>query len=140
MNENKEKTWKTLYNKYPLLFDGIYKSPMDTPMAFGIECGLGWYDLLDSVCSLIQNREQNTKNRLKYEGKDENEFISVKFDQIKEKFGGLRIYYSGGDDYIRGAISMAEEMSYKICEVCGNKGSPNKNGWIHTLCEAHKKS
>ena len=26
-------------------------------------------------------------------------------------------------------------MSYKICEVCGERGIPNENGWIRTLCE-----
>jgi hypothetical protein len=61
--------------------------------------------------------------------------IDFKFDQIKEKFGGLRAYYSGGNDYIRGLVTMAETMSYKTCEMCGNKGKPNKSGWITTLCQ-----
>jgi hypothetical protein len=30
---------------------------------------------------------------------------------------------------------MAEAMSYKICEVCGNKGDCNQNGWLVTLCD-----
>jgi hypothetical protein len=63
----------------------------------------------------------------------------VTFDQIKEKFGGLRIYFSGGDDYVSGVIGMAEDMSYKLCEVCGNKGNANKSGWIATLCDEHRK-
>lgn len=129
-----------LYEDYPDLFSNKDKDPQESCMVFGIECGDGWYDLLRSICSLLKNREENMRNRLKYEGKDPNEFIAVKFDQIKEKFGGLRVYYSGGDDYVRGAIALAEEMSYKICEVCGNKGYPSKNGWIMTLCDAHKKS
>jgi hypothetical protein len=129
-----------LYEKYSILFDNRHKSPAESCMAFGIECGDGWYDLLSAVCWQIYQREQNIKNRLKYEGKDENTWIPVRFDQIKEKFGGLRIYYSGGDDYVRGTISMAEEMSYKICEVCGNKGKPNKSGWITTLCDNCRKT
>lgn len=129
-----------LFNDYSMLFDNRHKSPAESCMAFGIECGDGWYELIRSICSIISNRETNVKARLKYEGKDENQCISVRFDQIKEKFGGLRVYYSGGDDYIRGAISMAEEMSYKICEICGNKGFPNKKGWISTLCDSCRKS
>ena len=35
---------------------------------------------------------------------------------------------------------MAEAMSYKVCDVCGNKGEANKQGWISTRCEAHKNS
>ena len=129
-----------LYEDFPLLFDNRHKSPMESCLSMGIECGDGWYDLIRSICWEITQREKNIKARLKYEGKDERNCIVVRFDQIKEKFGGLRIYYSGGDDYIRGAISLAEEMSYKLCEVCGNKGKPNNNGWIMTLCDGCRKS
>ena len=135
-----EELQKKLVEKYPKILKDHGGNPAETCMAWGMDCGDGWYDLLRSICSLLKNREENMRNRLKYEGKDPNEFIAVKFDQIKEKFGGLRVYYSGGDDYVRGAIALAEEMSYKICEVCGNKGYPSKNGWIMTLCDAHKKS
>lgn len=136
----KEELENKLYKDYPLLFENRLKSPMESCLSMGIETGDGWYDLLRSVCWEITQREKNIKNRLKYEGKDENAFISVKFDQIKEKFGGLRIYYSGGDDYVRGVINLAEEMSFKLCESCGNKGQPNQNGWIMTLCDGCRKS
>ena len=144
MNENKEKTWETLYNKYPLLFDGINKSPMETPMAFGIECNLGWYDLIDSVCWDIKNHEENITRQTQWKLKDNPEYKCeyhpVRFDQVKEKYGGLRLYYSGGDDFVTGLTHFAESMSYKICEVCGNKGRPNEKGWISTLCDACRKS
>jgi len=58
--------------------------------------------------------------------------------QIKEKFGGLRFYISGGNDEIYKLISKAEEESYTICEVCGKLGKPNNEGWIKTTCEEHK--
>lgn len=129
-----------LYEKYPDLFDNRHRSPMESCLALGIECGNGWYDILSCICWTIKQREQNILNRLKYEGKDDRGWIPVRFDQIKEKFGGLRIYYSGGDDYVRGTINMAEEISYKTCEVCGNKGKPNKGGWITTLCDQCRKT
>lgn len=136
----KEELENKLYEDYPLLFDNRHKSPTESCLSMGIECGDGWHDLIRSVCWEISQREKNIVARLKYEGKDERGFIPVKFDQIKEKFGGLRIYYSGGDDYVRGAINLAEEMSFKLCESCGNKGQPNTNGWIMTLCDACRKS
>lgn len=55
--------------------------------------------------------------------------------QVKEKFGGLRFYYCGGDDFVHGVISMAEHMSYTTCEVCGNLGESNGGGWIEVRCE-----
>ncbi len=85
---------------------------------------------------MISQYEKNISERIairnKYQKPNDE---SVKFDQIKEKFGGLRIYHSGGDDYIDGLIGMAESFSYKICEVCGERGKPNKGGWIATLCD-----
>ena len=58
--------------------------------------------------------------------------------QVKEKFGGLRFYYSGGDNYIDGVTSMAESMSYVTCEECGKPGTQTSGGWIQTLCDEHK--
>ena len=118
-----EKSWDTLYEKYPDLFSNIDNK--HSCMAFGIECNIGWYDILSSVCYRIKQYEKNKKS----------DYYTVTFDQIKEKWGGLRIYHSGGDDYVDGLISMAEEMSYKTCERCGCPGSPNKQGWIMTLCD-----
>ena len=59
----------------------------------------------------------------------------VTLDQIKEKFGTLRFYYTGGDDYISGLVSMAESMSAITCEECGNPGEQTQDGWIKTICK-----
>ncbi len=61
----------------------------------------------------------------------------VTLDQVKEKFGTLRFYYSGGDDYISGLASMAESMSAVTCEECGNPGKTVGGGWLTTLCKEH---
>jgi hypothetical protein len=57
--------------------------------------------------------------------------------QVKEKFGGLRFYYDGGDSYVEGLVAMAESMSYRTCDVCGNPGKTNNSGWISVRCEQH---
>jgi hypothetical protein len=138
MSEN-EKSWDTLYEKYPDIFSNIHKTPMESCMSWGCECNLGWYDILSSLCQMIKGYEENIVWQTEYKQKTDPEYKSdyfpVKFDQVKEKFGGLRVYFSGGDDYVSGLVSMAEAMSYKICEVCGEKGYPNKSGWIVTLCD-----
>jgi hypothetical protein len=59
----------------------------------------------------------------------------VTLDQVKEKFGTLRFYYSGGDDYISGMVSLAESMTAVTCEGCGNPGKSRGGGWIHTYCD-----
>jgi hypothetical protein len=58
----------------------------------------------------------------------------VTLDQVKEKFGTLRFYYSGGDDYISGMVSLAESLTGVTCESCGNIGESRGGGWVHTYC------
>lgn len=135
----KQELQQQLYDKYPELFSNKDKSIMESCMAWGIECGDGWYDILSSLCWKIKQQEDNIRSQTEYKQQKDVTYTSnyypVKFDQIKEKFGGLRVYFTGGDSYIEGLVSMAESFSYKICEVCGERGKPNKGGWISTLCD-----
>lgn len=57
--------------------------------------------------------------------------------QVKEKFGSLRFYIDGGDDYVRGAINFAEWMSSTTCEACGSEGKIYTDGWYKALCKQH---
>jgi hypothetical protein len=59
-------------------------------------------------------------------------------EQIKEKFGGLRFYYQGGDEYIGGLVSMAESWAGIACEDCGGIGKRRGGGWVRTLCDKHE--
>lgn len=136
-----------LYEKYPNLFSNKDKDIRSSCMAWGCEIGNGWYEVLSNLCWMIKQHEQNKEWSNKYlqendpeKLKEEPEYFPVKFDQVKEKYGGLRVYFSGGDDYVEGLVSMAEAISYSICEICGNKGEPNKGGWISTRCEVHRNS
>ena len=68
-----------------------------------------------------------------------------RIDQIKEKFGGLRYYFSSDlivEDQDSGhrmysIVAAAEQASMKTCEVCGEPGVTRKGGWIKTLCDEH---
>jgi hypothetical protein len=62
----------------------------------------------------------------------------VYVDQVKEKFGTLRFYYHGGDDYIRGLVDMADAMSAVTCETCGKPGKLHTDGWHYVSCDDHK--
>lgn len=69
--------------------------------------------------------------------KEPEEIEPVVAEQVKEKFGTLRFYYRGGDQVVDGAVRMAEAMSARTCEICGNNGRIRKGGWIRTLCDQH---
>lgn len=93
-----------------------------------IECRDGWYSIIDSCCATIDRY----LSQLKKDGKDSNFFWS----QQKSKFGGLRLYSYDADNYIRGAISVTENISYYICELSGDRGTLCiKNGWLSVMSE-----
>lgn len=112
-----------MHSEFPELFSSRYG---------GFEIGNGWYPLVHKTCKAIHSH-------IFFKEKSGNPIPPVQITQIKEKFGTLRFYYDGGDEYIRGIVTMAEFMSEVVCEKCGNLGSIHNNGrWLKTLCDAHK--
>ena len=139
------------------------------PKIFSQRCemsvGDGWYDIIDMLCANIQNYIDNVADRRKwaikwndevndpnYDWSDKASFIKreervvpelieqVVVTQIKEKFGTLRFYYDGGDEYIRGLEAMAESMTARTCEDCGSPGmarSTKQKRWVRVLCDKH---
>jgi hypothetical protein len=54
-----EKNTKCLIKKYPKIFRDVNKSPQETCMCWGFECGDGWFKILDNLCAAIQERVDN---------------------------------------------------------------------------------
>lgn len=125
---------KLLCEKYPKIFAKRFSHVTESNMAFGFECGDGWFDIIDTLCQSIQN---HIDHKVKYESLTEEQIYSLQVvaAQVKEKFGGLRFYVDGGDEYIDGLIGLAEGLSYRICETCGDKGRTYNHGWVRTHCE-----
>lgn len=113
---------KRMEEKYPKMFSQPYG---------GFAVGEGWWPILQALCSNIQHY-------LNWKNKDSEVVPQVVVAQIKEKFGGLRFYYDGGDDRIQGMVSMAESWADKSCEICGKPGTRRSGGWIRTLCDEHE--
>ena len=135
----KQELDKLLCERYPKMMINRNKSMMETTMCWGFECGDGWYSILNLLMSNIQHyTDWNNKNFEK--GYTQYKQVpQVTLDQVKEKFGTLRFYYTGGDEHISGMVRMAESMSGVICEECGNPGERRGGGWIYTACDAHTK-
>ena len=106
------------------------KDMKETCMCWGFECGDGWFQILNQLMGNIQHH-------IDWKNKDGEVVPQVTLDQVKEKFGRLRFYYTGGDDYVRGLVSMAESMSGITCEECGKPGTQTSGGWIKTVCVEH---
>ena len=133
---------KKLCEKYPLIFADRHKPMTESCMYWGFECGDGWYNIIDAMCAVIQGHInfQNNKRRIYLEKQYKDipdEVPQVVAVQVKEKFGGLRFYYDGGDDYINGVVNMAVFMAEKTCMECGSPGTMRTDGWWHVACEEH---
>lgn len=126
----REELDKELCEKYPKIFANRYGDMRTTAMCWGFECGDGWYDILNQLCGLIQHH-------IDWENRKEEKVEQVIAVQVKEKFGTLRFYYDGGDQYIRGLVAMAESMSSVTCETCGKPGHLRGVGWLYTACDEH---
>lgn len=119
-------------------------------MAFGFECGDGWFGLVYGLCrDLMPLYRELTPEA------QESFYVT----QIKEKWGTLSFYTStiplrpgeetvsrpagefaqpGDCGAIDGLISAAETASGTICEECGAPGTLRQGGWWRTLCDAHE--
>ena len=130
---------------HPRMFRG-------TPPVVASDLPPGWYGLVDKLCSDIEALLGQEPER-----------FEVK--QIKEKYGGLRFYFSfeGVEDHfidlhtpegietfvqrpdgpavmsqLRKLVSAAAEHSTSTCQRCGAPGTlANRLGWVSTLCERH---
>lgn len=99
---------------------------------FGVECGNGWKHLYEPIIDAVAE----------YNLKQEKEDDKIEIHQIKEKFGGLRVYLSKYTNELRDIIEAAEEVSFNTCEICGKHiDKPiTENHWIYSECEeCHKK-
>ena len=103
----------------------------------GFSCGAGWYPILETLCANIQEHIDWKNEQFEKYGRGE-AVTQVVAAQIKEKFGGLRFYYDGGDDIVRGMVRMAEAWASCTCEDCGSPGTRRSGGWIRTLCDVHE--
>lgn len=62
----------------------------------------------------------------------------VLIDQVKEKYGQLRVYTNLYDPGLEALIDAAEERSATICEQCGAPGTFDESfHWIRVLCPEH---
>lgn len=129
----KQELQDKLYEKYPKIFRQKDLSMQETCMCWGIDCGDGWYMLIDELCSTLQ---WDTDHNNRAESGTEGDHPQIETVQVKEKYGGLRFYTNGETDKQQGAISFAEHLSFKICERCGSTDEVSQTkGWISTLCK-----
>lgn len=110
-------------------FDEQYGSPPPSITLFGFQHQSGWNHLVRGLCEYLERQDRD-----------------IRIVQCKEKFGGLRVYTSSSSSesevderrtqQMFGAVQMAQEMSFQVCECCGSPGElRNDGGWMKTRCD-----
>lgn len=112
-----------------------YQDLLDRPaMRWGIQCGDGWFDILDKLFALLEYKHSQRANDAR-----ESDLKPPRIFDVKEKYGVLRVKAANTDSFSDGAIAMAEALSSRVCEECGKPGKAIREGWISTMCEEHQK-
>jgi len=97
----------------------------------GFEIDDGWFEIIIKAVQKIENIIDNNKD------------IYIYCEQIKQKFGSLRIYFdtNANDEIYENIIKIindAENKSKITCEICGDEGRITNSGYIRVLCDEHK--
>lgn len=160
-----EKLEQTLIKKYPVLFKNTKAEKSQSPMAFGCCIEDGWYEIFNNLCEFL-TLLANCKEYIR--GKSSRDITSVKrpnilFEQVKEKFGFLRVYWIFEDlneedqeivdalpedkrhtifnhytHQVDTAISYVEFLSGKICKKCGHSYKSDEDGTKFVCDNCHK--
>jgi len=109
---------KILLNKFPKLYRQHSLPITQTCMCWGFECGDGWFTLIHDLSEKLEN------------------IGNIEATEVKEKYGTLRFYCSGGNQETDKLIREAEELSAKTCEICGAPGELRGKHWLSTLCDS----
>ena len=102
-----------LFEKYPTIFKDKDEPADKSCMSWGIECGDGWYDIIDTMCNLIQNHIDGNNNYRQY-CIERNNIVEAYKSGNKELYDELvKNHFSGkgfSEDYIQKHIESWVEL------------------------------
>ena len=127
---------ETLHSYLKKKFSQLYQ------IKFSFECGNGWFRIILWLSRYLdmyvtQQNEMAKSNPQYYQP-----VKPIVVTQVKEKLGGLKFYYDGGDEHVRSIVSFVEFISGYICETTGKEENVgyNKKGFVQTLHSDLKKN
>lgn len=103
------------------LKEKLRKNDQEVTMYDYFECGPGWHPLIKEALTKLEALNSADQAVL----------------QVKEKFGGLRIYLSVHNDETDAIIRAAELEASRTCEECGAQEQVELRGggWLKNLCD-----
>jgi hypothetical protein len=112
--------------RYPYFRKFNHKNGVN-PYHFGFECGDGWKGILYTLISEIKSLDRESG-------------VVTQLAQVKEKFGGLRVYPTyGANSEVWKLIAEYEQKSYGVCEFTGSRNSVGMwtFGWMSTMSKKY---
>lgn len=103
-----------LIKKYPRIFPPRENGKVNTNYT---SVPKGWLLVLDHMLGAIQHHVDTYTHVTETESKPVEQVVCI---QMKEKFGDLRFYYTGGNAYIAGMVQLATHICSRICSVCSS--------------------
>lgn len=123
-----EKLEQHLLEKHARLF---LPSENEQYPIYGFECGDGWFLLLTTLFDAV---EKHIWHAGEFQSPEHEHLKDLRVLQVKEKFGGLRVYTSYSTPHLHSCIDFAYAMSIRTCEFCGNPGKLFSDSWIRCRC------
>ena len=124
---NDAKYGEKFMSRFPILFQDRKKSMQETCMCWGIECPRGWYYILEQLCTVLEFHNMEFVK---------NYNLAIVADQVKEKFGTLRFYFTirtVDDDGI--VITEYDENGDLISDKLTNKLDDNAHSIVSDYLE-----
>lgn len=82
--------------------------------------GPGWATLVNTIFDKVQTYTPG-----------------IIISQVKEKYGGLRVYCESYNEEFNMFLIEVEKASFFVCEKCGATGKLRGGSWYQTLCDEH---
>jgi hypothetical protein len=121
-----------LFDAYPELYRARLGAENVAIKTLGIECGDGWFHLLADLSEELVESAIRAGRRT-----SQSDWPAIV--QVKQKFGGLRVYLGLPDDRYTPILESYRLKSHKTCEECGQPGETGRSSHgVITACSNHR--
>lgn len=119
-----------LIKKYPRIFPLLENGKVNSSYTFVPE---GWIPVLDHMLDAIQHHVDTYVHKTETGSELCEQVVCF---LMKETFGSLKFYYTGGNAYIAGMVQLATHICERTCSVCSTEQNLGMSmEYLSTCCK-----